>query len=124
MGSIRDWSIAMVTAVMLSAILISACGGYKAPSMNMSTPGGPMIAELVPNSATSGSPGFTLTINGSGFGTDAVIFWNSSMTSTMYVTGNQLIAAIPAADLGMKGTVSVYVRTNGQNSNMVRFTIN
>jgi len=83
-----------------------------------------MIAELVPDSATSGSPGFTLTINGSGFGTDAVVFLNSSMTSTMYVTGNQLIAAIPAADLGMKGTVSVYVRTNGQNSNMVRFTIN
>ena len=124
MGSIRDWSRAKVTAVMLSTVLITGCGGYQAPSMNMMTPGGPMIAELVPSSATSGGAGFTLTINGSGFGTGAVVFWNSSMPSTMYVTGNQLTAAIPASDIAMKGMVPVYVRTNGQNSNVVNFTVN
>ena len=123
MGSIRDWSRAKVTAVMLSTVLITGCGGYQAPS-NMMTPGGPMIAELVPSSATSGSAGFTLTINGSGFGTDAVIYWNSGVTSTMYVTGKQLMGAIPASDIAMKGMVPVYVRTNGQNSNTVNFMVN
>ena len=124
MGSIRNWSRAKVTAVMLSTVLITGCGSYKAPSMNTMTPGGPTIAELVPASATSGSAGFTLTINGSGFGTDAVIYWNSGVTSTMYVTGNQLMGAIPASDIAMKGMVPVYVRTNGQNSNTVNFTVN
>jgi hypothetical protein len=109
---------------MLSTVLITGCGGYQAPSMNTMTPGGPMIAELVPSSATSGGAGFTLTINGSGFGTDAVIYWNAGVTSTMYVTGKQLMGAIPASDIAMKGMVPVYVRTNGQNSNVVNFTVN
>jgi hypothetical protein len=70
----------------------------------------------VPNSATSGGPALTLTVNGSGFGSDAVVYWNASV--------RQVTAAISAADIAMKGTVPVYVRTNGQNSNTMNFTVN
>lgn len=83
-----------------------------------------MVETLMPDMATAGSGQFTLTINGSGFGTDAVVFFNSTQVATMYVTGNQLMASIPASTIAMQGMVSVYVRSNGQNSNMVDFMIN
>jgi len=123
MERLRSWSIAMFAALLLSAVLITACG-YKSNYMGAVTAGGPMIEALMPSSASAGSGGFTLTINGSGFATNAVVFFNSTMVTTMYVTGNQLMAAIPPSALVMKGTVSVYVQTNGQNSNMVDFMIN
>ena len=126
MGCLRGWLLAMLTAVLLSAVLITACGYKSNYNMGMGTTmaGGPMVEALMPDMATAGSGQFTLTINGSGFATDSAVFFNSTQVATMYVTGNQLMAAIPASALVMQGTVSVYVRTNGQNSNMVNFMIN
>ena len=121
MGRVRGWLLA-IAAVLLSAHLITACG-YKSNYMGTAMAGGPMLEALMPDTANAGSEQFTLTINGSGFGTDAVVFFSSNMVATMFVTGNQLMAAIPAADIAMKGTISVYVRSNGQNSNMMNFTI-
>jgi len=122
MGRVRGWLLAMIAAVLLSAHLITACG-YKSNYMGTAMPGGPMLEALMPDTANAGSVQFTLTINGSGFGTDAVVFFSSNMVATMFVTGNQLMAAIPAADIAMNGTISIYVRSNGQNSNMMNFTI-
>jgi len=100
--------------------LLTSCG-YSAPSMNA---GGPMITQVVPDSARSATPGVMLTINGTGFGTDAVVFWNMSMLPATYITGNQLTVVVPAADLASPMMASVYVRSRGQNSNMVGFTVN
>jgi len=126
MGRLRGWLLAMLTAVLLSAVLVTACGYKSNYSMGMgtTTAGGPMVEALMPDMATAGSGQFTLTINGSGFGADSVVFFNSTQVATMYVTGNQLMASIPASALVMQGTFSVYVRTNGQDSNMVNFMIN
>jgi len=126
MGRLRGWLLAMLAAVLLSAVLITACG-YKS-NYNMgtgtTTAGGPMVEALMPDMAAAGSGQLTLTINGSGFGADSVVFFNSTQVATMYVTGNQLMASIPASAIAMQGMVSVYVRSNGQNSNMVNFMIN
>jgi hypothetical protein len=83
--------------------------------------------------ATAGSPGFTLTVNGSGFVGQSVVYWNSVAHTTQLVTGSQLTASITAADVATAATVSVYVRNPGgtgiymnqpgQNSNMVTFTV-
>jgi len=126
MGRLRGWLLAMLAAVLLSAVLTTACGYKSNYNMGMGTTatGGPMVEALMPEMATAGSGQFTLTINGSGFATDAVVFFNSTQVATMYVTGNQLMAAIPASSVAMEGMVSVYVRSNGQNSNMVNFMIN
>ena len=126
MGRLGGWLLAMLTAVLLSAVLVTACGYKSNYSMGMgtTTAGGPMVEALMPDMAAAGSGQLTLTINGSGFGTDSVVFFNSTQVATMYVTGNQLMASIPASALVMQGTVSVYVRTNGQNSNMVNFMVN
>src|SRR5712691_4059711 len=116
-------SCTLVVMVLLS-FYTAGCGGYSSPSGTMMGGGAVTISELAPNSATAGGPGFTLTVNGSGFGTDAVVYWNGAIRSTTYVTGKQLTTAISAADIATKGMVPVYVRTSGQNSNTVNFTVN
>jgi hypothetical protein len=43
--------------------------------------------------------------------------------STTFISGNQLVAGIPAAELAMPATVQVYVNSNGMASNMMTFTV-
>ena len=125
--------------VFLVLLTISAlgCGGYGSGSGSMSgamAAGAPSVsAPLVPNTATAGSAAFTLTVNGSGFVSQSVVYWSSTAHTTTFVTSSQLTAAISAADVANAGSVSVYVRNPGgtgiynnqpaQNSNMVNFTV-
>ena len=111
----------LITGLMAAGALTS-CGSYSS-SMTRGV-GAPTIAQLVPDSATAGSGAFTMTVNGSGFGTDAVVFWNGSMLSTTYVTMNQLMVAVPAANVANRESIPVYVRTAAMNSNTVEFTVN
>jgi len=113
------------------------CGGYGSGSGSGSgsmAPGAPSIADpLVPNTATAGSAAFTLTVNGSGFVSQSVVYWNSTAHSTTFVTSGQVTAAISAADVATAGTVPVFVKNPGgtgiynnqpaKNSNMVNFTV-
>jgi len=86
--------------------------------------GSSSISQLVPNSATAGDPAFTLTVNGSGFTSSSVVYWNAATRPTTFVTANQLTAQISASDIATAGTIPVYVRSNGQNSNTVNFMVN
>ena len=54
------------------------------------------ISSLSPNSAAAGGPGFNLTVNGSGFLSGELVHWNGSALATTYVSGNQLVAAVPS----------------------------
>jgi hypothetical protein len=83
----------------------------------------PSITALTPNSVPVNSVPFTITINGSNFGTDAVVFWQGTARSTFFVTSNQLMATVTATDLMFTGLVPIYVRTGGQNSNTVDFDV-
>jgi hypothetical protein len=110
---------------LLALALIGAGCGYS--SKNMGAGGGgvgsPNITELMPNNANMGGMAFTLTVNGSGFGTDAVVYWNGAPQTSMYLSGNQVTAQISATDLMNPGMVAVYVRTGGMNSNSVNFQV-
>ena len=107
-------------------LLEIGCGGYGS-NYNSST--GPMsaapnITALAPNSATAGAAGFVLTVNGSNFGNDSVVYWNSTVRATTYVSAGQITANISSSDVATAGTAMVYVHSGGQNSNMMNFTIN
>jgi len=78
---------------------------------------------LTPGSVPVNSVPFTMTINGANFLTDAVVFWQGSPQSTLYITSNQLMVKVTDADLMFMGMVPVYVRTGGQNSNTVDFEV-
>jgi len=64
-----------------------------------------------------------MTINGTNFLPDAVVFWQGTPQSTLYITSNQLMVKVTDADLMFMGMVPVYVRTGGQNSNTVDFEV-
>jgi hypothetical protein len=90
----------------------------------------PTITSISPASARSGDPGFTLTVNGSGFlsGASVVFFTDTSnFEPTTFVSSTQITAAIPASEILFPGTYTVYVDnafpTVGP-SNSVSFTVN
>jgi len=75
----------------------------------------PAISQLNPDSATAGGDAFTLTVNGSNFGTKAVVNWNGAAqtSATTYVSGNQLSVAIPSGMIAASGTVQITVTNPG-----------
>ena len=66
---------------------------------------------------------FNMTINGSNFSNDAVVFWQGTPQLTFFVTSNQLMVTVTNTDLQFMGLVPIYVHTLGQNSNTVDFNV-
>ncbi len=130
----------MKTISLLLLMLVCLGCGYNAPKSMPAQPGVmPALTQLVPNTANSGDPQFTLTVNGSNFAANAVINWNGSQQTTMRVTGGQLTATIPATAVASPATVSVTVTNPGtpgsggiyggggtasETSNAMSFTVN
>src|SRR5215831_12596781 len=56
----------------------------------------PAITSVNPNSATAGGTGFTLTVNGANFTSDATVQWSTTALSTTVVNATQVTAAVPA----------------------------
>jgi FG-GAP-like repeat len=85
----------------------------------------PFITQpLIPASVAPGSGGFTLTVNGTGFGRNAVVYWNGSIRSTTVLSEGTVQAQITAADVANKGTGWVTVANPGKPfSNVVYFSI-
>ncbi len=95
------------TLFLLGVIASSAACGYSSKATTPSAAGVmPAISALAPNSATSGSAGFMLTVNGSNFSAKSVVNWNGGAQTTTFVSANQLMAAIAAADLTAPATVT------------------
>jgi uncharacterized protein (TIGR03437 family) len=69
----------------------------------------PTVNNLSPSSIAPGSPGFTLTVNGSNFFDDCVVLWNGSERTTTFVSQTRLTAAITAADIATLGLARVTV---------------
>jgi len=86
----------------------------------------PKLTSISPSSATHGGPGFTLTVNGTGFLPTTVVNWNGSPRATTYVSATKLTAQITAQDIANKGKAKV-TATNptpgGGTSNSETFTI-
>jgi hypothetical protein len=78
---------------------------------------------LTPGSVPVDSVPFIMTVNGSNFNTDAIAFWQGVPQSTVFVTSNQLMVRVTDVDLMFTGFVPIYVRTAGQTSNTVDFSV-
>ena len=87
-----------------------ACG-YNSKNYSQTSTAGttPMISQVNPDSTTAGGTAFTLTVNGSNFGTKATINWNGAVQATTYMSGTELTATIPAALIANAGTVQITV---------------
>ena len=106
-----------VTATLLVALIAFtvACGYSSKGTMPPVAGAMPTIAALAPPSATAGSGAFTLTVNGSNFGSKAVVNWNGTAqtSNTMFVSASQLAVAVPASNIMTAGTVTVTVTNPG-----------
>ena len=109
-------------ALLLGLVLVASGCGYSSHNY-MNGGGNPHINQIMPNMATAGSAAFQLMVTGTGFGTDSVLYWGTSPRTTTYTTSTQVSANITAMDIAASGTVQVYVRSGGVNSNMATFTI-
>ncbi|MBU1671359.1 MAG: S8 family serine peptidase [Actinobacteria bacterium] len=69
----------------------------------------PSISSLSPDHATAGGPGFTLTVNGTGFIGDSQVSWNGANLPTTYVSSTRLTATVPAASIAGGGAAQVCV---------------
>lgn len=104
----RKW---LLMALVVVCGLASACSDYNT---NLSIQTSSSVLSFVsPSSATVGSQGFTITANGSGFTTGALILWNGTQLVTTLVSSVQLTAPVPASDLASTGTVQVAVQIPG-----------
>ena len=109
--------------LLLALVLATTgCGGYGSNKMG-GNGGAPSIMNLSPNMKTSNDPAFVLTVNGSGFGTDSVVYWNGTALPTSYGNGTSVTANVSAVDIMNAGMFPVYVRSGGKNSNMINFTV-
>jgi FG-GAP-like repeat/Abnormal spindle-like microcephaly-assoc'd, ASPM-SPD-2-Hydin len=113
------------TACVVIALLALACGGQ--PLSGQSPNPVPLINNpLVPTSVAPGGPGFTLTVNGTGFVSGATIKWNGAALTTAFVSGSQLTATVPAANIATATTAVITVSNptpGGGTSNVAYFAI-
>ncbi len=69
----------------------------------------PTITSISPSSATAGSAGFTLTVNGKEFVSTSAVNWAGSPRATTFVSATQITAIVNAADVAKGGTFAVTV---------------
>jgi hypothetical protein len=104
-------------------VLALAATGCGYGSHYMGSNSSPVIATLTPNVATAGDAQFTLTVTGSNFGADAVVFWNGVALPSSYASTTRVMATVSAADVATAGAVPVTVHTGGKISNAMDFTV-
>ena len=104
---------------------LSAWGGTLSILLpNQQPPVPPTVAGLSPSAAAPGGPAFTLTVNGSGFLSGAVVQWNGSPLSTKFVGGGTLTASVPASLIASTGVANITVlNPNGMASSPITFVL-
>jgi len=117
------WSEArLLTCLLVFGVLVAAI-----PRSNAQNNPVPMINNpVVPSAAVPGGPGFTLTVNGTGFVSGSVVNWNGSPRATHFVNQSQVTASILSSDVARATTASVTVTNpapGGGTSNLSYFSV-
>ena len=111
---------------MKSSLLSLVFLAFTAALLAQSNPVPLLNQPLVPDKVAPGSGKFTLTINGTGFVSGAVVKWNGSSRVTTVVSGSEVQATINASDVAKATTASVTVKNpppGGGTSNVVYLSV-
>ena len=98
-------------------IMPTSAAGNPVPFLNQS---------LVPTAVTPGTSGFTLSVSGTGFVSNATINFNRTALTTTFVDSEHLTVTVPASDIASAGTAPVSVvnpEPGGGESNVVFFQV-
>jgi uncharacterized protein (TIGR03437 family) len=106
-----------------SASVIVNTGQANSPALNFTITAPPAITTLSPASIVAYSAAFTLTVNGTGFTSAAIVAWNSIPVTTKFVSATQLTASIPANLINGAGSVPVVVNAGALATNTVALTV-
>src|SRR5260370_5722480 len=98
--------------LLLGITLMGAGCGYSSHNY-MNGNGMPKITQLMPNATAHGGAAFPLTIQGSGFGKDSLVYLGTITRTTAYATTSQVTADITAADIMNARTLPVYGHSSG-----------
>ena len=116
----------LVALLLVAALhVLLACGGGASGGKPAGTV--PAIGSISPASAVAGATGFTLTVTGINFFSDAVVCWNGSALATTYVSATRLAAVVDSGRLTAGAAVIVTVvnpGSSGGTSSGVQFTVN
>ena len=69
----------------------------------------PKVTSITPASATAGSSGLVLVVNGNDFQRNSSVNWNGTARPTTFVNSHQLQATITAADIAEPAAAKVTV---------------
>jgi IPT/TIG domain-containing protein len=93
--------------------LAGALAIFLLPALSCSCPSTPSVTSLSPSSASAGGVGFTLTVNGRHFDSNAAVVWNGTALTTSFVSNTQLTASVPSSDIANLGPAEVFVYNPG-----------
>jgi len=86
----------------------------------------PVLTSFSPAHTPAGGGTFTLTVNGSGFIPNSVVYWGSTALPTTFVSNSQLTAQLAATSIGNSGGFYVTVQNpapGGGTSNSLQFEV-
>jgi hypothetical protein len=100
--------------VLLTAVAAIGVGcGYSSHATTPQQPGTmPAIAQLTPPSTAAGSSDFTLTVQGTNFGSKAVVNFNGTAMATTFDSATEVKAAIPASAVATANSAVPVTVTN------------
>ena len=117
-------------ATVTDATGATAINGFLSIQINSPAPSGnpvPFLNQpLVPTAVSSGSPGFTLNVSGTGFVPGATVNFNRAPLATTFIDNEHLAAMVPAVDVASPETAAVTVVNPGPGagpSNVVYFQV-
>ncbi|HUR36387.1 MAG TPA: IPT/TIG domain-containing protein [Terriglobales bacterium] len=106
--------------VLLVAAIETGCGGQP-PQDNPCIPPVPRLDEMQPTAAKSHSPSVLLTVRGSHFVRNAVVFFDGHAISTTYISAQELRSVVPFELLLKVGPVNVDVFNPANDSSCPSF---
>lgn len=109
-------------STLLLCLLTVGCG-YGSNYQPM-TGAVPKIIQLTPQNVVANSGGFILTIQGTGFTSGSIVYWNTIALVATLDSSTQLTVGVSAAMIANAGSVSINVHTPRGNSNTMMFNIN
>jgi VCBS repeat protein/ASPM-SPD-2-Hydin domain-containing protein len=108
--SAASFRLATVSRRAVQAALILVVLASVVPAQLMAQNSIPLVNQpLLPTAVAPGGAAFTLTVNGTGFASGAVVNWNGSPRATTFVSASQVTAAILSTDIATAQTASVTV---------------
>ncbi len=87
----------------------------------------PFLKNLNPSSVSAGGSAFTLTVSGTGFGSNSTVEWASAKRTTHYLSATALAAEILVSDVALANTFNITVTTpapGGGTSAPLTLTVN